>query len=336
MIPDLLFSLDNPRIDMAHHCLNATPDTVHLGGFSAQLPPALVVQSGDSVEVETFTGFGVYRQAPSHFLPPELVEICETLSPDRKVGSGPHLLTGPIWIEDATPGQTLEIRLESITPRLPVGFNAIRAGKGSLPQAFERSSLRFIDLDLEAQTAEFPPGSGIQIPLTPFFGILGVATDETSRSSIPPGIYGGNMDNRQLLAGSRVFLPIFRPGALFSIGDGHASQGDGEVNGTAIETSMNGRIQLTVRPDIDITTPFAETPTHWILMGFGDTLDQAFERALQETIAFLHRFVGLDPEEAYVLCSMAVHFHITQVVNAPTRGVHGLLPKRILAQPVQI
>jgi len=226
---------------MSHHILKATPKTVHLGGFSPELEPDLIVNSGDTIDIETYTGFYVYDQAPPEFLTPELITICQHLSSERKVGPGPHLLTGPIYLRDAKPGDVLEVKLDKISPRLPMGFNAIRSGWGALPQEFTESRLRFIPLDLEKQEAEFPLNSNIHIPLQPFFGILGVATPETNRSSVPPGNYGGNIDNRYLQAGSRVFLPVFVPGALFSIGDGHSAQGDGEVNVTAIETSMNGR-----------------------------------------------------------------------------------------------
>lgn len=316
---------------MAEHILKATCETVHLGGFSANLPPALVVESGDRIHVETFSGFGVYRKAPDAFLPPAFREICETLPSDRKVGPGSHLLTGPIYVQEAQSGDVLEVRLEAISPGVPMGFNAIRPGWGALPERFSESALRFIPLDLQQQVAEFPPNSGIKIPLAPFFGILGVATEETSRSSIPPGVYGGNIDNRHLQAGSRLFLPVFLPGALFSMGDGHSAQGDGEVNVTAIETSMNGTIQLIVRKDLPFTAPFAETPTDYISMGFGETLDLAFENALQQIIEFLQSFAHLSAEEAYVLCSLAVHFHITQAVNTPQKGVHGLLPKHLFS-----
>ncbi|UBF28567.1 acetamidase/formamidase family protein [Kovacikia minuta CCNUW1] len=321
---------------MIEHTLKASCETVHFGGFSSALKPALVVDSGDRIHVETFSGFNVYEKAPSEFVPPAFQKICENLGGDRKVGSGPHLLTGPIYINGAEPGDVLEVRLEEITPSLPIGFNAIRPGWGALPNVFAQPALRFISLDLEQGITEFPPGSGITIPLQPFFGILGVATAETSRSSIPPGDYGGNIDNRQLQAGSRVFLPIFLPGALFSIGDGHAVQGDGEVDVTAIETSMNGTIQLILRKDLNLTTPLAETPTDFIAMGFGQTLDAAFEAALQRMIEFLEQFVKIPSEEAYVLCSLAVNFHITQVVNSPQKGVHGLLPKAILPKKISV
>jgi acetamidase/formamidase len=246
------------------------------------------------------------------------------------------LLTGPIYVNGAEPGDVLEIKLQDISPRLPIGFNAIRPGWGALPQQFTEPRLRFIPLDLDKGVAQFPNGSGISIPLEPFFGILGVATDETNRSSVPPGVYGGNIDNRELRAGSSIFLPIFVPGALFSIGDGHAAQGDGEINVTAIETSMNGTIQIRLRKDLQLSAPLAETPTDIITLGFGETLDQAFECALQQMMTFLEHFAGLSAEEAYVLCSLAVNFHITQVVNRPHKGVHGMLPKSILPKAIAL
>ena len=315
---------------MTHRILKASCETVHLGGFSDKLSPALVVESGDRLFVETYTGYYIHSQAPAEFLTPEFIEICQYLPPERKVGPGPHLLTGPIYIQDAEPGDILEISLETISPSLPLGFNAIRPGWGALPGVFNQAALRFIKLDLEKQIAEFPPESGIQIPLKPFFGILAVAPPNSPQSSIPPGDYGGNMDNRELQAGSRVFLPVLVPGALFSIGDGHSAQGDGEVNVTAIETSMNGTIQLNVHKNLKLPVPIASTATDIITMGFGDGLDAAFEQALKNAIAFLVDFVGLASEDAYVLCSLAVSFRITQVVNSPRKGVHGLIPKSIL------
>jgi acetamidase/formamidase len=321
---------------MTHHILKATKSTVHLGGFSHLLEPALKVDSGDTIDVETYTGYYIHDKAPPEFLTPEFLEICQNLPPERKIAAGPHLLTGPIYVRNAEPGDVLEVRLEAIAPSLPVGFNAIRSGWGALPNQFTQPALRFIPLDLVNNTAEFPINSSIKIPLKPFFGILGVATPEDSRSSVPPGYYGGNVDNRELQAGSRIFLPIFVPGVLFSIGDGHSAQGDGEVNVTAIETSMNGRIQLKLRKDLQFTTPIAETPTDIITMGFAPTLDAALEQALKNMLDFLERFVNLSPEDAYVLCSLAVNFRITQVVNSPNKGVHGLLSKAILSSKISL
>ncbi|MDM9385144.1 acetamidase/formamidase family protein [Chlorogloeopsis sp. ULAP01] len=321
---------------MVQHILKATKETVHLGGFSHLLESVLTVDSGDTVEVETYTGYYIHDKAPPEFLTPEFLDICQNLSPERKIAEGPHLLTGPIYVRGAEPGDVLEVKLEAIKPSLPIGFNAIRTGWGALPHQFPQAALRFISLDLEKNIAEFPKNSSIKIPLKPFFGILGVATPEIQRSSIPPGCYGGNIDNRELQAGSRVFLPVFVPGALFSIGDGHSAQGDGEVNVTAIETSMNGIIKLNLRKDLQLTTPIAETSTDIITMGFSQTLDEAFELALTNMIDFLVKFVRLSPEDAYVLCSLAVNFRITQVVNNPQKGVHGMLPKSILPEDLQL
>ncbi len=328
---------DDPIQTLMMHTLKATCETVHLGGFSSQLPPALRVQSGDRIWVETFSGVPVYQQAPKEFVPPEFLEICQHLPPERHIAPGPHLLTGPIYVEDAQPGDVLEICLEEATPSLPVGFTLIRSGAGALPQQFSQPALRFTPIDLHTGTIEFPAGSGMTLPLRPFFGILGVATDDTDRNSIPPGDYGGNLDNRLLQPPCRLFLPVFVPGALFSMGDGHGLQGDGEVCVTALETSMNGVIQLRSHRHLPpLPLPLAETATDWITMGFGTTLDDAFEQSLQRMITFLETFAKLTAEDAYMLCSLGVHFHITQVVNRPMKGVHACLPKSILPGAIAI
>ena len=322
---------------MITHTLNATCQTVHFGGFSSELSPALTVHSGDRIQVETFSGLPVYQQAPKDFVPPEFLDICQNLPPDRHIAAGPHLMTGPIYVEEAQPGDVLEIRLDNITPSLPVGFTLIRPGAGGLPQQFNQTALRFTPIDLQAGTVEFPPGSGITLPLQPFFGVLGVATADTQRHSVPPGDYGGNIDNRLLQAPCRLFLPVFLPGALFSIGDGHSLQGDGEACLTALETSMNGVIQLRSHRHLsDLPLPLAETPTDWITMGFGTTLDAAFEQSLERMVTFLQQRVGLAAEDAYMLCSLGVHFHITQAVNRPSKGVHACLSKAILPTPVHL
>ncbi len=321
---------------MTTHTLKATCETVHFGGFSSQLEPALIVNSGDRVEVETYTAFCFKKEFPRDLMTPDLEEIIQDLPEERKLGPGNHLLTGPICVQDAEPGDVLEVGLEDIALMQPVGFNLIRPGWGGLPDRFSEVSLRAIPLDIERGTAEFPPGKGVRIPLRPFFGVLGVALPEENVSSIPPGRHGGNMDNRHFLPGSRVFLPVFVPGAMFSLGDGHAVQGDGEVCLTAIETSMKGAVTLTVRKDMQFTSPVAETPDHIIAMGFGSTLDDAFEKALLHAISILEKYAGLSFEEAYVLCSLNVNFHITQVVNPPQRGVHGMIPKYIFRDGITL
>ena len=318
-----------------HHRLKATCETVHFGGFSSQLTPALTVRSGDRITIETFSGLPIYKQAPKDFLPPQFLQICQHLPSERRVASGPHLLTGPIYLQEAYPGDVLEIRLEKIAPSLPVGFTLIRPGAGALPH-FGQPALRFTPIDLQTGTVEFPPGSGIKLPIQPFFGVLGVAT-AAKRNSIPPGDYGGNLDNRLLKAPCRLFLPVFVPGALLSVGDGHSLQGDGEVCVTALETSMNGTMQLWVHSHLDgLPMPLAETATDWIVMGFGNTLDAALEQSLQRMMAFLRQFMQLTAEDAYMLCSLGVHFHITQAVNLPSKGVHARLAKAMLPNPVPL
>lgn len=322
---------------MVTHSLKATCSTVHFGGFSSALPPALTVKSGDHIQVETFSGLPVYQDAPVEFLPSEFLEICHHLPPERQIAEGPHLMTGPICIEEAQPGDVLEVRLEEIMPSLPMGFTLMRPGAGALPQRFEKSVLRFTPINLQARTVEFPLGSGITLPLKPFFGILGVATADTQRHSVPPGDFGGNLDNRLLQAPCRLFLPVYLPGAMFSIGDGHSLQGDGEACLTALETSMNGMIQLKAHRTLtELPLPLAETASDWITMGFGPTLDAAFRQCLERMLAFLERFVGMTAEDAYMFCSLSVNFHITQAVNLPTKGVHGCLPKAVLPNAIAL
>jgi acetamidase/formamidase len=321
---------------MRTHTLKANCQTVHFGGFSSKLGPALRVNPGDRIEVETYTAFCLKEAFPQDLVTPDLQDIIQNLPEERRLGPGNHLLTGPISVEGAEPGDVLEVGLEDISLMQPVGFNLIRPGWGALPDRFSQASLRAIPLDLEQGTAEFPPGKGIRIPLLPFFGVLGVALPDENVSSIPPGRHGGNMDNRHFLPGSRIFLPVFVPGAMFSLGDGHAVQGDGEVNLTAIETSMKGTITLKLRTDMRLSSPVAETPGHIIAMGFGSTLDDAFEEALLQAINFLETNAGLSFEEAYVLCSLCVNFHITQVVNPPQKGVHGMIPKKIFQDGITL
>jgi len=322
---------------VATHHLKATCETVHYGGFASDLPPALTVQSGDRVHVETFSGVPIYDQAPAELIPSGLRTICQHLPAERRIADGPHLMTGPIYVDGAVPGDVLEICLESITPSVPMGFTLIRPGMGGLPEQFDQSVLRFTPIDLETQTVEFPPGSGITLPLRPFFGILGVATGDRDRHSVPPGDYGGNLDNRLLQAPCRLLLPVFLPGAQFSIGDGHSVQGDGEACLTALETSMNGVIRLrchAAQPRLPL--PLAETATDWITMGFGPTLDAAYRQSLERMMALLQNYMGLSQSDAYMFCSLGIHFHITQAVNLPAKGVHARLAKSILPRSLDI
>lgn len=323
------------------HQLLATPDTVHFGGFSPRLPPALTIASGDAVDAETFTGFHAadHPAAPEAFRHPRLLEIVERLPAERRIADGAHLLTGPIAVRGAEPGDWLEVGLERIEPGLPVGYNAIREGWGVLRDRFSEPRMWFVELDEDRRSFEFPRGSGVRVPVEPFFGELGVAPAGGEASSIPPGRFGGNLDNRELRAGARLFLPVQVKGALFSLGDGHAAQGDGEVDSFGLEISMNGRVRLTVRKELagldgSANWPFALTPTHLVAMGFAATLDEALEAALSQAVTLLGALAGLAAERAYALASLAMSFRVTQAVNTPMRGVHGMLPLSVLPRPI--
>jgi acetamidase/formamidase len=311
------------------HTLPATPTTVHLGGFGPEVPAAVSVASGDRVNVQTFSGFYVRAQGPALFRIAGVDATCDALHEDRKLGPGPHLLTGPIRVAGAMPGDVLEIVFEQIELTTDAGFNAIRAGWGVLQDEFPTTKLRWISLDREAMTARPVDGSDVRVPLRPFFGFVGVATPGPARSSIPPGTFGGNIDLRDLTVGTKLLQPVFVPGAMLSVGDGHAAQGDGEINVTAIETHLDGRLRLTVRRDIKLSSPVAITESSVIPLGFGETLDDALADATRRAIDLLHRFGGVSREDAYVLCSLAVSFRVTQAVNVPARGVHAMIPKSL-------
>ncbi|MCP4181332.1 MAG: acetamidase/formamidase family protein [bacterium] len=321
---------------MAEYNLKSTRDTVHYKGFTSSLKPVLFINSGDIVNVETYTEVDFYKKAPDEFITSELKDIASNLSSDKISKDSPHLLLGPIFIHDAEPENVLEVRLHNIYPSQPIGFNMIYPSIGPIPYDSCDHKLRNISLDLKKNTAEFPAESGIQIQLSPFFGVMGTATGKEKRSSLPPGYFGGNLDNKELISGSKLFLPVTVKGGLFSIGDGHAAQGDGEVNTTAIEAAMNGKLEFIVhKKKLLNKAPIAETNTDWITMGFGKTLDEAFGMALLEMVEFMKRFIGLNHTDAYSLCSLVVNFRITQVVNIPSKGVHALLPKSTLQTPIQ-
>jgi acetamidase/formamidase len=240
-------------------------------------------------------------------------------------GPGGHILTGPVYVEGAEPGDILEVRMLSIDIAIPYGYNGC---SGFAREHCEEPRTRILRLDRERMTSEFAPG--ITIPLKPFFGSMGVAPppDSGRIGSNPPGQHAGNMDNKELVAGTTLYIPVHVPGALFEVGDGHAAQGDGEVNQTAIETSLRGRLQLTVRKGKTIEWPRAETPTHWIAMGMDPDLTKATHIALDQAIAFLMTEKGLARGEAYRLVSLACDLRITELVDGNV-GVHVMIPKNI-------
>jgi acetamidase/formamidase len=308
------------------HHLKAGVDTCHWGQFDAALPPVLFVASGDTVVIDTVSG-GPDALPPAGFhVPPELLDIHA-----RSARSLPgHILTGPVHVQGAEPGDTLEVRILDVRLRQDWGYNVIRPLAGTLPGDFDGPPrLVHIPLDAEHMTGRMP--WGLALPLHPFFGILGVAPPAHwgRISSIVPRAHGGNLDNTELRPGASLLLPVHVPGALFSCGDGHAAQGDGEVCTTAIETALHGRLELVLHKRTGLAYPRAETPTHLVTMGMDPDLDQCLAMALRDMIAWIVERRGLSREDAYMLCSLAVDFRVTQTVNV-SRGVHALLRKALL------
>ena len=318
------------------HRLEVTPSTVAYGYYWADATPALKVASGDIVDVDTLltnTPQGLERAglAPDR-VQASLRRIVTEVTGDRR-GPGGHILTGPVYVEGAQPGDVLEVKILSIDLPIDYGYNGC---SGFLPENCEAGTpVKIVPLDRQAMTAEFFPG--IVVPLKPFFGSMGVAPPAAVGrvSSNPPSRFAGNMDTRELPAGSTLFVPVFVPGALFAVGDGHAAQGDGEVSQTAIETSLRGRLQLTVRKGETLNWPRAETPTDYISMGADPDLAVATRIAIQEMIDFVSRTRGLTKHEAYQLVSVAGHVAVTQLVDKPTMGVHVRLPKRLFRSPAR-
>ena len=307
---------------MARHELNASVETCHWGYFEATLPPALTIQDGDAVTIRTVSGEAKVLPPEGFHVPPELYDIHEK---SKRLLPG-HILTGPVAIEGAKPSDVLEVRIKDVRLRQDWGWNMIRPLSGTLQDDFHEERLLNIPLDLDANVAKLP--WGLDLPLAPFFGVMGVAPPPAwgRIGSIVPRLMGGNIDNKELVAGSTLYLPVFTDGALFSCGDGHGAQGDGEVNVTAIETALEGDFEFAIRRDITLTTPRAETPTHLITMGFEPDLDQCVVQALRDMIVLLEEVAGLSREDAYTLCSLAADLRVTQTVNG-SKGVHCMIRK---------
>jgi acetamidase/formamidase len=310
---------------MATHTLHANAETVHWGYWDAAQSAVLRVASGDTVEIDTLSGEPDDLPADEGLVLPEHRAVLAGASR----GSGPHLLTGPIWIEGAEPGDTLEVRILDVSLRQDWGWNVMEPLLGTLPEDFPLRRHLHIPIDRARRIAHLP--WGLELPLDPFFGNLGVAPPPGYGriTSIIPREHGGNMDNRALTRGATLYLPVFNTGALFSVGDGHAAQGDGEVCLTAIETSLSGRFQFIVRKDLRVTFPRAETETHLVSMGLNEDLDDAAKQALREMIAWIGERSGLSSVDAYTLCSIAADLRVTQMVDI-NKGVHCMLPKSVL------
>ena len=314
------------------HDLTLTPEHVHWGYYDPAVKPVLRISSGDTVRVETMIARGLQRLRAAGVKEDEIPESLKTV--ERAVterGPGAHPMSGPIWIEGAEPGDSLEIKIVSFEFLHPYGVSGFIPGGGTLPDEFPYVGFHLVRFDPRAGTATFVPG--VTLPLAPFFGSIGVAPHPLVGriSSGPPGPHVGNLDNKELVAGSTLYVPVHVPGALLSIGDGHAMQGDGEVTGTALETSLRGTVQVTLRKGKRLTWPRAETPTHYIAMGLHTDLDEAAKLATLEMIDFLVTEKKMNRDQAYVLCSVAADLRVTQIVDV-TKGVHVMLAKSIFSR----
>lgn len=311
------------------HELVLTPANVHWGYYDAKVPPVLRMAPGERVRVETMVAGGLARL--------RLVGVAETEIPaslkavEQAVterGPGPHPMTGPIFVTGAEPGDTLEVRVLAIDFLHDFGVNAFSPGGGVLPDDFPYAKAKLFRWPAGATSVAFAPG--VTVPLAPFFGSIGVAPPPLSGriSSRPPGWHGGNLDNKDLVAGSTLYLPVHMPGGLLSMGDGHAAQGHGEVTGTALETSLRGTFEVRLHKGRRLRWPRAETPTHYIAMGLNEDLDEATRLAVRELVDFLVTEKKLSADDAYMLCSLAADLHVTQAVDA-TKGVHATLAKSL-------
>ncbi|MDQ1468911.1 MAG: hypothetical protein QOJ99_391 [Bryobacterales bacterium] len=319
-------------VSAADWSLKASPGTVVIGNYSATTKPVLTVHSGDTVDVETVSGnSGQLHQLglTDKDIPPALLAIEREV---KERGPGGHILTGPVYIEEAEPGDTLEVHIEKVTLAVPWAYNSFRFTSGFLPEDFPGSGSKLIPLDLKRNVGMFAPG--IEIPLRPFFGSMGIAPPPGAGriNSAPPWVHAGNLDNKELVEGTTLYIPVHVKGALFQVGDGHAGQGNGEVDITAMETELNGKFRFVVRKDVHLKWPRAETPTHFIVMGMNEELVDATKQAVREMIGFLVTEKGLSRDDAYVLTSIAADFAVTQLVDGK-KGVHGMIAKSLFTSP---
>lgn len=309
--------------------LPANDSTTWVGYFDNSRAPVLTINSGDVLETQTWTLYND-RFSPGVTME-EILAMRKELAAENKTM---HTLTGPVYVNGAMPGDVLEIKYLKLVPR-PYAKNLNWPGKlaplGTLPEDFPEGQVKDLVLDLETMTTKF--NEDITLEIKPFFGIMAVAPDVDGwHSTSPPMHFGGNIDCRELTEGSTLYLPVFKEGALLVYGDAHALQGDGEVNLTAAETAFDQAIiQVTVRKDMSLSMPFAETATHWITFGFNEDLDTAAKDSLRQMISFLENEKGLSAHDAYSLCSLSASLRVTQLVDG-NKGIHTMLPKAIFTE----
>jgi acetamidase/formamidase len=322
------------------HTLLATPTTVAWGYYWSAAKPVLTVHSGDTVIMQTLSTCGSPERLESLGVPAADIPTYEAAIyagvPETDRGPGGHILTGPVAITEAEPGDVLEVRIQKVQIDANFACNSFGAGRGFLPNDFPYSRTKIIPLDRQKMTADFAPG--VTLPLHPFFGSMGVAPATTAKyNSAPPWMHAGNIDNKEMVAGTTLYIPVNAKGALFEAGDGHAGQGNGEVDITALETFLTGTFQFIVHKGSlsdqhRLVWPRAETPTAYISMGFSEDLKTATEMAVRNMITFLSEqnpdYAHLSREDAYSLVSVACDVDITQLVDTNS-GVHVLCPKSI-------
>jgi acetamidase/formamidase len=317
--------------------LRSTPETVLWGYLAANLPPALSIESGQIVEIEALSHQGLTTaKDPEKFFASHGIAGHEVLTDAKLVyaevkrpkGASVHILTGPIYISGAEAGDTLEVRVLDIKFRVPYGVNNTGPGKGVLPKLLTEPAAKLIRLDLERRVALF--SGDVEIPLNPFMGIMAVSppTSLGMVSSTPPGAWGGNIDLKYCSKGSSLFLPVFNKGGQFFTGDGHAAQGDGEVDGGAIEISLKPTLQFIIHKGKALKQPRVETATDYLTTGLSTDLNEATRIALQEAVNFLQQEKGMNAADAYALCSLAVDLGIGEAVDI-VNLVYAKIPKHI-------
>jgi acetamidase/formamidase len=341
------------------HRVASRPETVVWGEFPADRAPVVTIRSGETVAIDTLSHQGATQETdPVEFLAAlgvtrdeilqDALDFWRTRGARPREGRGQHILTGPIYVDGAAPGDTLEVQILDFALRTPFGINSSGPASGVLASSYPGTvatdkppvgAPRLIRTGRENGRAVAFLTPDIVIPLRPFMGTMAVAPPsarigqpgiavEGVQSSRPPGAYGGNLDFKDLTAGSSLFLPVFHPGARFYVGDPHSAQGDGEVNGTAIEHSLTGTFRFIVHKGRPIALPRAETPTHYVVMGIDLDLDRAMRIATEQAVEFLTREKGLGPADAYVLASIACDFHVAEAVDL-TQVIVGKIPKAV-------
>lgn len=337
------------------HRIMSTPENVIWGElFKPDSRPIARVRSGDRIIMQTVSHEGILpdqgdtaaffnqggipqntksRVTQNKILPDQL----KVKSAVKKTGPGPHVITGPIYVEGAQPGDTLEIKTLAIDYRVPYGVISNRHSRGALPGEYPLNNApiysRVIPLDIKREIGIFQPENNlppIQLPLDPFMGIMGVvpADREEAVNSVPPGNYGGNIDIKLLGRGSSLYLPVQVPGALFYAGDPHCAQANGEVALTAIECSLTPTFELVLHKNMKLNAPMGETKDAWIAVGLDEDLNEAMKKSVREYLDIANSKYGITKQDALLIGSAAIDFEVSQVVDI-VKGIHGIVPKEL-------